>query len=106
LTPASPRENGPSPFWVRRCLADIRDAEDRGHALRAVPAFAHDFGAKWPKAVAKVVDDTDELLASSTSRRALDPPQNLQRHRVPFSATFEKGLFVERPNDPNQEAAA
>ncbi|HEX2042259.1 MAG TPA: IS256 family transposase, partial [Acidimicrobiales bacterium] len=48
---------------ARRMLADIRDAEDRDHALRAVSAFAHEFGAKWPKAVAKVVDDAEELLA-------------------------------------------
>ncbi len=48
---------------ARRMLAEIRDAEDRDHALRAVNAFAHEFGAKWPKAVAKVVDDAEELLA-------------------------------------------
>ena len=44
-------------------LAEIRDAEDRDHAVRAVHAFAHEFGAKWPKAVAKIVDDLDALLA-------------------------------------------
>ena len=48
---------------ARRMLAEIRDAEDREHALRAVDAFAHEFGAKWPKAVAKIVDDVEELLA-------------------------------------------
>jgi putative transposase len=48
---------------AKRMLAEIHDAEDRDHALRAVNAFAHDFGAKWPKAVAKVVDDAEELLA-------------------------------------------
>ncbi len=48
---------------ARRMLADIRDAEDRDHALRAVDAFASEFGAKWPKAVAKVVDDVESLLA-------------------------------------------
>ena len=44
-------------------LAAIRDAEDRDHAVRAAHAFAHEFGAKWPKAVAKIVDDLDSLLA-------------------------------------------
>ena len=44
-------------------LAEVRDAEDREHALLAMAAFAHEFGAKWPKAVAKVIDDADELLA-------------------------------------------
>ena len=48
---------------ARRMLAEIRDAEDRDHALRAVNAFAHEFGAKWPKAVAKVVNDVEQLLA-------------------------------------------
>ena len=40
-----------------------RDAEDREHAGRAAHAFAHEFGAKWPKAVAKIVDHLDSLLA-------------------------------------------
>ena len=48
---------------ARRMLADIRDAEDRDHALRAVDAFACEFGAKWPKAVAKIVDDVEPPLA-------------------------------------------
>ena len=48
---------------ARRMLAEIRDAEDRVHAVAAADAFAHDFGAKWPKAVAKVVDDLEVLLA-------------------------------------------
>ena len=48
---------------ARRMLAEIRDAEDRDHAVAAADAFAHDFGAKWPKAVAKVVDDLEVLLA-------------------------------------------
>ena len=48
---------------ARKMLAEIRDAEDRDHALRAIDGFACEFGAKWPKAVAKVVDDAEELLA-------------------------------------------
>jgi transposase-like protein len=48
---------------ARRMLAEVRDAEDREHALVAMQAFAREFGAKWPKAVAKVVDDADVLLA-------------------------------------------
>jgi putative transposase len=48
---------------ARRMLAEIRDAEDRDHAQRAIGAFAAEYGAKWPKAVAKIVDDTAELLA-------------------------------------------
>jgi putative transposase len=48
---------------ARRALAEIRDAEDREHAVRAADAFAHEYGAKWPKAVAKIVDDLEVLLA-------------------------------------------
>jgi len=48
---------------ARRMLAEVRDAEDRDHALVAMQVFAHEFGAKWPKAVAKVVDDAEALLA-------------------------------------------
>jgi transposase-like protein len=44
-------------------LAEIRDAEDRDHAVQAAHAFAHEFGGKWPKAVAKIVDDLEALLA-------------------------------------------
>jgi putative transposase len=46
---------------ARRMLTEIRDAEDRDHAVRAAHAFTHEFGAKWPKAVAKIVDDLDVL---------------------------------------------
>lgn len=47
---------------ARRALAEIRDAEDRDHAVAAIAAFARDF-AKWPKAVAKMVDDAEAMLA-------------------------------------------
>lgn len=43
-------------------LAEIRDAEDRDHAGRAAHAFAREFGAKWPKAVAKIIDGLEMLL--------------------------------------------
>jgi putative transposase len=44
-------------------LAEIRDAPDRDHAKQAIQTFARDDGVKWPKAVAKVTDDAEELLA-------------------------------------------
>jgi putative transposase len=56
---ALPQSQHPS---ARRMLAEIRDAEDRDHAVRAAHAFAHEFGAKWPKAVAKIIDDLDALI--------------------------------------------
>jgi putative transposase len=47
---------------ARRALTEIRDAPDREHAQRAIEVFARDYGAKWPKAVAKVTNDAEELL--------------------------------------------
>ena len=57
---ALPKSAHPS---ARRALAEIRDAEDRAHAEAAMAAFATEFGAKWPKAAAKIVDDAEVLLA-------------------------------------------
>ena len=48
---------------ARKALAEIRDAEDRQHAEKAITVFANLFATKYPKAVAKVVDDTEQLLA-------------------------------------------
>ncbi len=48
---------------ARKALAEIRDAEDRQHALAAIEVFKRDYGAKWPNAVAKIVDDTEVLLS-------------------------------------------
>jgi putative transposase len=48
---------------AKTALAEIYNAEDREHAVTAVKAFEADYGAKWPKAVAKVTDDLDVLLA-------------------------------------------
>jgi putative transposase len=47
---------------ARKALAEIRDAPDRAHAEQAIEAFARDYGVKWPKAVAKITDDAEELL--------------------------------------------
>ena len=47
---------------ARTALAEIRDAPDGACARKAIEAFARDYGVKWPKAVAKVVDDAEELL--------------------------------------------
>jgi putative transposase len=47
---------------ARKALAEIRDAPDRDHAQQAIQVFARDYGTKWPKAVAKITDDAEELL--------------------------------------------
>jgi transposase-like protein len=38
---------------ARRALAEIRDAEDKDHALATIEVFKRDYGAMWPKAVAR-----------------------------------------------------
>jgi putative transposase len=48
---------------AKKMIAEIRDAEDRDHAVAAAKQFANEFNAKFPKAVAKITDDLDELLA-------------------------------------------
>jgi transposase-like protein len=47
---------------ARRALNEILGAEDRAHAERAIEALVSEYAAKWPKAVAKVVDDREALL--------------------------------------------
>jgi len=46
-------------------MAEIYNAEDIEHARVAVKAFELDYGAKYPNAVAKIVDDPDVLLEFS-----------------------------------------
>jgi len=48
---------------AKAALAEIWNAEDRAHAEAAARAFAADYGAKWPKAAAKITEDLDVLLA-------------------------------------------
>jgi putative transposase len=40
---------------AKKAICEITEAEDRAHAERAIEAFASEFSAKWPKAVAKIV---------------------------------------------------
>ena len=47
---------------AQAALKDIYNAEDIDKAQLAIKAFAIDYGAKYPKAVAKIVDDADVLL--------------------------------------------
>ena len=48
---------------AKAALAEIWGAEDKDHALAAAKAFDALYGTKFPKAVAKVTDDLDVLLA-------------------------------------------
>jgi putative transposase len=47
---------------AKKMLHEIRDAEDRDHAIAAAKAFDAEFRAKWPKAADKIRDDLDQLL--------------------------------------------
>lgn len=57
---AVPKSAYPS---AKNALAEIWNAEDKTHALAAVKQFEELFATKFPKAVAKITDDLDELLA-------------------------------------------
>jgi transposase-like protein len=57
---ALPRSAQPG---AKKALAEIWNAEDKGYARTAAQAFAAAYGAKFPKAVAKITDDLEELLA-------------------------------------------
>jgi transposase-like protein len=48
---------------AKKALAEIRGAEDKDHARAAAKAFEAAYGAKFPKAAAKITDDLDQLLA-------------------------------------------
>ena len=43
-------------------IKEIFNAEDIDHAQVAIKAFEIDYGAKYPKAVAKIVEDAEVLL--------------------------------------------
>jgi transposase-like protein len=48
---------------AKKALQEIYNAEDRDHAEKAIKEFARAYQAKWPKAVKKVTEEADELLA-------------------------------------------
>jgi mutator family transposase len=48
---------------AQKALQDIYSAEDRDHAEQAVKTVTKLYGANFPKAIKKITDDQDELLA-------------------------------------------
>ena len=48
---------------AKKALAEIWNAENKKKAQKAAKAFTALFGAKFPKAVAKIAGDLDQLLA-------------------------------------------
>jgi putative transposase len=47
---------------AKAAIKEITEAEDKKHAEGAIEEFASEFGAKWPKAVSKIVEEKDALL--------------------------------------------
>ena len=48
---------------AKAAIKEITEAEDKAHAETAIKEFADEFSKKWPKAVAKIEDDKEALLA-------------------------------------------
>ena len=48
---------------AKKAIKEITEAENKAHAKKAVKGFAKEFGTKWPKAVAKIAQDEEALLA-------------------------------------------
>jgi len=48
---------------ARRAIAEITNAENKAEAELAVDRFAAEFGARWPKAVDKILSDREALVA-------------------------------------------
>ncbi len=48
---------------AKAALAEIWGAQDKDHALKAAKTFQDLYGAKWPKATAKITEHLDVLLA-------------------------------------------
>ena len=60
VTNALPKSAQPG---ATKAMQEMYNAEDRTHAEKAIEAFAKTYDTKWPKAVAKITDDREELLA-------------------------------------------
>ena len=53
---------------AKKMLTEIRDAEDRDHALAAAKQFVNDYGVKFPKAAAKITATSTSCSRSTTSQ--------------------------------------
>jgi len=60
VTNALPKSAQPG---ATKTMQEIYNAEDHAHAEKAIEAFARTYGAKFPKAVVKITEDREELLA-------------------------------------------
>jgi hypothetical protein len=81
---------------AKAALAETYNAEDREHAQAAARASEATYGAKWPKAVAKITEDLDVLLAFYdypaehwVHLRTTNPIESTLRHRPPSTADHQ-----------------
>ncbi|GGX56502.1 hypothetical protein GCM10010341_91280 [Streptomyces noursei] len=84
---------------AKKAIQDICNAEDRDHAERAIKTFARLYGAKFPKAVKKIIDDQDVLLAFFGY-----PAEHWIHLRTtnPIESTFAPSAFARRsPRAPD-----
>jgi hypothetical protein len=79
---------------AKAALAEIYNAEDRDHALKAVKAFEADYGAKWAKAVAEITEHVDVLLARLSIGSTCVPRTRSSRPSPP------SGCVSGSPRDP------
>ena len=87
---------------AKKALAEIWNAEDRRHAQDAVYAFQAAYGPKFPKAVAKITDDVDQLLAFYDY-----PAEHWQHLRTtnPIESTFATVRHRTKVKGPGSRAA-
>jgi len=48
---------------AKAAIKEITEAQDKKHAEAAIEEFADEFGVKWPRAVSKITNDREALLA-------------------------------------------
>jgi transposase-like protein len=107
---------------AKKMLVEIRDAEDRDHAVDAAKRFDAEFRSKWPKAADKISGDLERLLtfydfpaehwlhlktsnpieSAQTRWRAVNGPHLVALVRA--GAVFRKGVLIE--NNPAEDEVA
>ena len=48
---------------AKKAIKEITEAENKAEAKKAMKEFVKEFGTKWPKAVEKITEDEEALLA-------------------------------------------
>ncbi|MDQ0767117.1 hypothetical protein QF027_009752 [Streptomyces canus] len=69
---------------AKKALQKICNAEDRDRAEKAIKDFERAYGAKWLKAIKKLADEADELLAFCDFPPSTGTPVHDKSHRVHF----------------------